>query len=411
MSSPNHKSEYRILLVLALITGLVLLAMVWSGMVREDRSGMPGLRTTRSTNIDGLLACYELFERLGLPVERSHRMLLSGQIEDAGVIFLIDPRIPMNPGEIVDLAAWVERGGVLVVSRDMNLLRDLDPTAADLVYESRSSTTDSTSPRTLPLSRDVASAPLDANDIFALKLPDERTPRKAVEPLFEDRYGVRIAEHRMGRGRLILLSNSSFLDNEHLGVSDNSVLAVNLASYALSRATARKILFDEYHFGFGDGNQGFRLLAGLLLTTSAGWAVLTLTAAGVLFLLYKGRQFGPRRDLAGQRRRRSKMEYVYAVGATYRSAGAHRLTLKLIYSWFRQRATGRTGLTSTAANKLLAQELARRGRSSADEIQRTLDDCDGLLARPAVSQRQLTAALSRLAQIEKEALDGLGNGK
>jgi hypothetical protein len=411
MSSPNHRSEYKILLVLAILSGLVLLAMVWSGMVREDRSGQPGLRTTRSTNVDGLLACYELFERLEIPVQRSDRMLLSDQIEEAGVVFLIDPRLPVNTGEIMDLGAWIERGGVLIVSENLGLLRDLDPAAANLVHEDRTSRAGSQTPRTLPLSRDVHEVSQEEDSVFALKLPNEGTPHKAIEPLFEDRYGVRIAEHRMGRGRVVLLSDSSFLANERLGMHDNCVLAVNLVSYALSRATTPKVLFDEYHFGFGDGNQGFRLLFGLLFTTSAGWAVLTLTAAGVLFLFYKGRQFGPRRDLASQRRRRSKMEFVQAVGATYHSAGAHRLTLRMIYNWFRQRTAARVGLSSTAPNRFLAQELARRGRIGVNEIQRTLDDCDGLLARPEVSQRQLTAALSRLAQIEKEALDGLGNGK
>ncbi|MEN6337791.1 MAG: DUF4350 domain-containing protein [Phycisphaerales bacterium] len=411
MPSPSHKSEYTILLVLAVLSGLVLLAMSWSGMTRQDRSGRPDLRTTRSTNVDGMLACYELFKRLEIPVERSNRMLLSANLEGAGVVFVIDPQMPMNTGEIVNLGAWIERGGVLVASRDMGFVTEIDPAAADLMREERSSRADPSGPRILPLSRDVREASLDAGDTFALKLPDERTPRKAMEPLFEDSYGVRIAEHRMGRGRLILLSDSSFLDNEHLGVHDNSVLAVNLVSYAMSCSTTRKVLFDEYHFGFGDGNQGFRLLGDLLLTTSPGWSVLALTAAGILFLVYRGRQFGPRRDMGRQRRRRSKMEFVHAVGATYRSAGAHRLTLKLIYSWFRQRAAGRTGVAPTASNGLLAQELGRRGRMAAGEIQRTLDDCDGLLARPAVSQRQLTAAISRLAQIEKEALDGLGNGK
>lgn len=411
MSAQSHKSEYTILLVLAMISGLVLFALVWKGLVREDRSGGAGLRTTRSTNVDGLLACYELFQRLGMPVQRSHRMLLSNHIEDAGVLFLIDPRVPVNTGETIDLGTWVEDGGVLVASERVPFLQDLDPTLRDLIQESRSSTAGSATPRTLPLTRDVSRVSFDTNDIFALRLPDERTPGKAAEPLFEDGRGVRIAEHRVGRGRLILLSDSSFLANEHIGTDDNSVLAVNLASYAMLRSGGGKVLFDEYHFGFEGGSPGFRLLAGLLFTTSAGWAVLTLTVTGILFLLYKGRQFGPRRDLSKQRRRRSKMEFVHAVGATYRSAGAHRLTLRLIYNWFRHRVAGRTGVAPTAANGLLAQELARRSGGSPDDVQRALDGCDALLARPTVSQHQLTAAIARLAQIEKEALDGLGNGK
>lgn len=411
MSAKSHKSEYTILMVLALISGLVLLALVWQGLVREDRSGRSGVRTTRSTNVDGMLACYELAKRLGIPVERSHSMLVSGQIENAGVIFLIDPIVPVNTGEIVDLAAWVERGGILIASGNLDDLNDLDPALSDLVRENRSSTADSNPSQALPLARDVSAAYFERDGTLALRLPDESTPRKAVEPLFEDRHGVRIAEHAMGNGRLILLSDSSFMANEHIGRDDNSILAINLVSYALARSAGRQVVFDEYHFGFGAGGQGFRLLAGMLFTTSAGWAVLTLTVAGILFLLYKGRQFGPRRGLETQRRRRSKTEYVYAVGATYRSAGAHRLTLRLIYSWFRQKAAGRVGLAPTAANSLLAQELARRAQADAQEYQRALDDCDGLLARTNVSQHQLAAAMTRLAQIEKEALDGLGNGK
>ena len=131
MSPSSHKSEYTILLVLAILSVLVLLALMWQGLVHEDRSGRSGVRTTRSTNVDGMLVCYMLFERLGIPVERSHSMLLANRIEKADVIFLIDPIQPLNPGEIMDLGAWIERGGVLVASDRGDQLKDLDP-AMDL---------------------------------------------------------------------------------------------------------------------------------------------------------------------------------------------------------------------------------------------------------------------------------------
>ncbi|MEN6424156.1 MAG: DUF4350 domain-containing protein [Phycisphaerales bacterium] len=411
MSPNSHKSEYTILLVLAILSALVLLALMWQGLVHEDRSGRSGVRTTRSTNIDGVLACYELFKRLEIPVERSYSMLLSNRIEKADVIFLIDPIQPLNPGEIMDLGTWIEQGGVLVASEHRGQLKDLDPALDHSIEESSSSRENPSLPRTLPLSRDVSATVFETTDVFALRLSDDEPANKVVEPLFEDHRGLRIVEHPLGRGCLIVLSDSSFLANDHIGKDDNSVLAINLAVHAMDRSPGQRIVFDEYHFGFGDGNAGFRVLAGMLFTTSAGWAVLTLTAAGILLLLYKGRQFGPRRDLAKLRRRRSKMEYIYAVGATYRHAGAHRLTLSLIYNWFRQQAAGRTGLAPTASNRSLAQGLARHSQADTDEVQGVLDNCDALLARTTISQHQLTAALSRLAQIEKEALDGLGNGK
>ncbi len=123
----------------------------------------------------------------------------------------------------------------------------------------------------------------------------------------------------------------------------------------------------------------------------------------------KGRQFGPRRGF-GQQRRRSKLEYVRAVGATYRAAGAHHLTLRLIYTWFRQQVMHQTGLTAGTPNHLVAQELARRGRSSPADYQRILDACDRALSQSTISQRQLTTAVAQLARIEKEILHGSGNG-
>ena len=129
---------------------------------------------------------------------------------------------------------------------------------------------------------------------------------------------MRIAQGKVGRGRLILLSDSSFLANVNIARGDNAVLAANLVSCARAEAGGPKVVFNEFHFGSGGFGQGLGVLAGMLFTTSPGWAVLALTAAGILCLFYKGRQFGPRRGF-GQQRRRSKLEYVRAVGATYRA--------------------------------------------------------------------------------------------
>jgi len=263
--------------------------------------------------------------------------------------------------------------------------------------------------RTLPVARDVATAYFETDAVFRPDRADANTPASGVEPLFTEDRGVRIAQWRVGRGRVLLLSDSSFLANANIAEGDNALLAVNLVSYAQAQAQPPRIVFNEFHFGAGGFGRGIGALGVLLFTTSPGWAVLALTAAGILFLIYQGRQFGPRRDL-GRQRRRSKLEYVQAVGATYRAAGAHRLTLRLLYTWFRPQLTNRTGLAAGAPNQLVARELARYGRSRAADYERILDGCDRLLDRPAISARQLTGAVAQLARIEKEVLHGSGNG-
>jgi hypothetical protein len=422
VSLKTHKSEYTILAVLAAVTGLVLFWMVWRGLVHEQTAGRSGLRTTRSTNIDGTLACYLLFERLGIPVERSNEMLRAERLDDAAVVFLLDPIVPVRLGEAADLGTWLARGGVLVTT---DIPHDLAPALDRLSsasparwqrHASRAHETPAptrvTSPeaRSLPLARDVAAVQFETAAVLDRKPSDANDSRVVRTPLFTDERGVRLAEYALGRGRIILLADSSFLANGRIAQADNAVLAANLVSYARARATGARVVFDEYHFGFGGQGGGFRVLAGMLFTTSAGWAVLALTAAGSLFLWCQGRQFGPRRGF-GKQRRRSKMEYVQAVGATYRAAGAHRLTLRLLYNWFRQRLTSQAGLPAGAANGLVAQELARRGRAPAADYQRALDECDRILSQAAVSQRQLAAVVAQLARIEKEIADGFGNGK
>jgi hypothetical protein len=417
MPRKAHKSEYTILLVLAVVTGFVLFWLARQGMIRDDTSERQPVRTTRSAGAEGMLACYMLFEQLGIEVSRSNRMLLSPELQDAAVVFLIDPIIPVHPDERMDLGQWVARGGVLVTTESM---KDLDSATDRLPlrgYTSQPrnhagglSTEVSASLRTLPLARDVSTVCLQSHRVFDLK-EDPSVTTRPPESLFADSLGVRIVGHQMGRGRILVLSDSSFLANNAVARDDNSVLAANLAAYALTTSGSRKITFDDYHFGAGGVHQGFGVLGSMLFTTSAGWCVLTLTAAGLLYLILRGRRFGPRRDFRQQQRRRSKLEYVHAVGATYRAAGAHGLTFQLIYGWFRQRIAARTGLSPAAANRLLARALAGRGGQDPDEYERVLDRCDALRSQNTISQHQLATALAQLARLEKETLHGFGDGK
>ncbi len=421
MPPKNPKSEYTILTVLGLVTALALGWMAWRGMLREQREGRTGVRTTRSTSDDGMLIGYTLFERLGLPVERSNQMLLADQLDGVGTVFLIDPLVPVGAVETEDLGAWVAHGGVLVTTE---LIANLSPATRKLAKEiptpspqrHRHPTEEGRftkvpeEAKSLPLARDVSGIFVETSDVLPARPPDSNAPTSILEPLFTAGTGVRIAQWGVGRGRVILLSDSSFLANVNTAQGDNAILATNLVSYAQAQATSPRIVFNEFHYGSGGFGQGMGVLAVMLFTTSPGWAVLALTTAGILFLFYRGRQFGPRRDF-GRQRRRSKLEYVRAVGATYRAAGAHHLTLRLIYTWFRQQLTNRAGLTASASNSLVAQELARYGRSEAADYEQMLDECDGVLSQQMISQRQLTATLTQLVRLEKEILHGSGNGK
>ncbi|UCE47662.1 MAG: hypothetical protein JSW47_18940 [Phycisphaerales bacterium] len=424
MSPKKHKSDFLILGVLGAMTAGVLLVLVFWDLERQGHSRRSGIRTTYSTNVDGAIVCYTLLERLGISVVRSEKILLSNVLDKADVLFHLDPIISIGPGEVEDVRAWLISGGVLVCTEiPTELARDMRVILPDKTFRNspfarrkpgRSRSVVVTyipaKHRSLPLARDIGQLCFKTGMVFDVKPSDFDIAGGAAEFLFSDDLGARIGTQSMGRGRLIIVSDSSFLANGHIGKSDNSVLAANLVAYALSKAKGNRVVFDEYHLGYGYHETGFGVLSKLLFTSPAGWAVLSLTATGVLFMIQKGRRFGFRRSLE-TKHRRSKLEYIYGVGSTYRSAGATRLTLKLILTWLKRRATGLVGLAQNASNRAIATELSRRTGADPRQYQEVLDRCDRLLARAGLSERHLLLTMRQLAQIEMEIFNEHRNRK
>jgi hypothetical protein len=99
------------------------------------------------------------------------------------------------------------------------------------------------------------------------------------------------------------------------------------------------------------------------------------------------------------------------VGSTFRSAGANRLTLKLVLTWLKRRATGLVGLAPNASNQLIATELSRRTGADPRQYQQVMDRCDRLLARDRLSERHLLLTMKQLAQIELEIFNEHRNRK
>jgi hypothetical protein len=255
----------------------------------------------------------------------------------------------------------------------------------------------------MPLSRDVVGTDFETATTSAIAASQSTEGERVVESLFSDADGVRISAHQVGQGWSIVLADSSFVSNGRIGRRDNSVLATNLLAYALWRAQGDRATFDEYHFGYGRRETSWGIMAGLLLRTSPGWAVLCLTAAGLLFLLYKGRRFGTRR-LPERQRRRSKLEYVEAVGATYKAAGAHRLTLKLILQWLRHRLAAPLGLSPASPVDQIASRLSEHTGKPRQRYQKILNECERAADANGLSARRAANLIEKLGTLETEIL-------
>ena len=426
MSAKSHKSDYIILAVLGAIIVVVMLAVTALGPDREATRAI--IRSTHSTNIEGVMACYELFRRVGFSVQRMERPMEEETLAEANALILLDLPVTIDGAELDHLAQWVKAGGVLIsTTNNASLLRIFPET--DAIESSTSGSacsscrvslprSDEAAPPTRvgpagsdgPLAADVSAVCFETTRVIHTMRDAGRKKQPEPEPLFSDTVGSRVAAHRIGRGCLILVSDSSFLANGWIGKEDNAVLATNLAAYARSQAAGGTLAFDEYHQGYGRHETGWDTMVGVLFHTSPGWGVLCLTAAGVFFMIYKGRRFGRRLEPV-RTRRRSKLEYVYAVGATCRAAGANRLVFGLIFKWFRRRAGERVGLPMSASRHDVAARLAQRSGKAAEHYETILQKCEEALAAPSFSARKASALVDQLAHVESEVFDANTAGK
>lgn len=415
MSPKIHKSDVVILAVLGVVSAMLMAALIgWEQLGRQE-DATPGLRTTRSTNVEGMMVCYTLFDRLGVMVNRMELPFSAESLDAVDVLWVVDPLLAIRGAERAALEDWVRRGGVLAcsasVGHSLNALPGVEIPACRRCGDGTCRAAAATRPvvsspeADLPLARHVASAEFATNAAINIDMGERPAETSCVEVLFADPAGPRVVVRSMGEGHVIVLADSSFLANGFLGRRQNAVLAVNLMAYCLEHAGGARVVFDEYHFGYGRHETGWSVLAAMLWHSSPGWAVLSLTVSGVLLLLYKGRRFGTRRQLVHSQRR-SKLEYVHAVGATYRAAGAHGLALKLILQGFRQRAAAALHLSPAASLADIAAALNQRSGISPQRYMQPLRRCEQAIETGRLSARRASSLLAQLAEVEAEVLDG-----
>jgi len=401
MSADSHKTDYVILAVLALASVAVCVYIASEQASGTSRGRQPPFRTSLSAHDNGAMGCYMLYEQLGVQVGRSYGPFSSRQLAEADVLVVVDPLHALHPAEHTAVGDWVRGGGLLICTTGVLTDEhgvDYGTTPYDLDEEDDAETSSTCRG---PLARDVRTVAIGPATLDGQ--PDAWEDEGDLRPLLADERGVRIGERSLGSGRVIVLADSAFLANEHLGEGDNAVLAANLAAYSLAVSKGRRVVFDEYHFGIGRESPWW-LMSEMLFQTSPGWALLCAATAAGAYLLLRGRRFGTRRDVKG-RRRRSKLEFVNNVGGTFRAVRARGLTFEILLKWFTRRCAARAGLPATATPDRLAAALERIGPRSRGHYLAVLTQC-AAASRRRLSARRFKTLLKTLAELESEIADG-----
>jgi hypothetical protein len=205
----------------------------------------------------------------------------------------------------------------------------------------------------------------------------------------------------LGRGRVVLAADPDLFRNDVLRVCrwGADIAAVRMLEYASDSAPGggrrQRLVFDEYHQGYGDQPGTMRGIVSYLAHTPSGHLVLQLAGAGLVLLLAIGPRLLP--PVAAERiERRSPLEHVEALARAYRAVGATRTATARLVHGVRRRVEQALGARSgtTSDDAFLAWALERVPARTTDvELVR-------LALRQSVSRRDLEIVGQALRRVE-----------
>jgi len=418
-SRPRHRRRRIAFAILA--AAIVLVAL----LTPEDTGGRTGdaRLTSRSTESQGAGAFFALAGRLGW--QPTQRLTDSIPLGDTTSIHLVlDPPIAPSATETHEILDRVRRGaGLLFVLGGGPLADSLGlgstvPRAGSVIGAAQLIVGSS---GTL-VADDTASCGDRDESWLSAGLPfwpDRQTHILALRWRGQEPRGARtlatvqtvngIAGHELPavigfpleRGRVVVAADPDLLRNDVLRVCrwGADVAAVRMLEYASEDAPGggrrRRLVFDEYHQGYGEQPGTVRGIVTYVRRTASGHFVLQLAAAGLVLLFAIGPRLLPPRA-AERIERRSPLEHVDALARAYRAVGATRTaTLRLVHGVRRRvdHSLGNRGAASTD-DAFLAWARARVPARSGD-----IDLVRQALERP-VPRRQLEDVGQALRRLE-----------
>ena len=457
MTAPNVDREEAAILerrkrrrvALIAVLALIIVAALLTPEIIGGRTGDPRL-TTYSAEPQGARLLYELSSRLGWRVSRWTETGVP-TADPRTVVAILDPAQPIGAIETHWLLERVRAGsGLLYVMSGASPLNDSMHVKRSLfggIYESTAAGTAESAP-VVSASETLKARHYGAND--STKTDDEEprltaecshaTPNGGGLPIWGDqmvhlfrfdwtrprpsgtvvfarslleegardttarRAATAAAGFPVGRGRVVVLSDADLVRNDVLRVCrwGLDVVTVRMLEYLASGDVARdRILFDEYHQGFGTHPGTMRAIAQYLSRSSSGHVLLQALLGGLVLLLALGPRALPAHD-AERVERRSPLEHVTALAQAYaRVGGTRTATTRLLRGVRRRVERGARGDASLTANESDARFLAEAAAS------RVLADDVALVRRAlgdALSRRDFEAVGAALQRIEQSLL-------
>lgn len=399
-------------LILLLAFALAAIVAGWIGTQGAPTGDDPRLSTELS-GPSGARALALALEELGTPVERRRRALfdLGGAepVDKTVTLALLDVSTLPSQSELLALRRWVDGGGQLFTA-GFNVVENCfgvavgglaGPDSIPLVIApglgevpaadhrlalTTDTTVEQTSQRGFRLTPEVEEALRDttareAGEDTTSAGADSAPPREpdAAEPENEEEYawffhegetpeGCRRQPNSIdtllvgldsipvamelrfdGGGRVTILGDSKYLSNRILRDTDAGALVIPW----LLAAAPRRVVFDEYHHGFGTNRSLFLAASSWLLERPGGWAILQLFLAALIAVAAAAVRFGPALDVI-ERRRRSPLEHLEALAMGLERARGRSDAINLMIEGLRRRLSHGALRRDQATERLVA---------------------------------------------------------
>lgn len=353
----------RPIIVLPVLGVLLLAAVIFSP--GGFTSSLDTRLTTYSATPYGARALYDVLGRLGWHVVR-RRSVFRAPVDSNGTYLIMSPPLDLSATEVSAVLDAVRRGATIVVSPDAgSALADslrIRRTRFDEDLEVlRSDTTDASDSASSfiaaainagGVSRYLRPVPTSERDTEPVFPPDTTTLLRVRAD--SGRVQPAIMTRKLGKGTAVVVADLGFVRNDNVRDTTGMILAVRLLERVGIEPTQR-LVFDEYHQGFGDATSMSGVIDHALFGTPVGRAAVQALIAGLILLLAVGiRPVKPRERASIERR--SPLEHVGALRLAYEQIQATRLaTNRLVRGLRRRHPLGAGALPDDAYLSLLSQ--------------------------------------------------------
>jgi len=343
-------SAFRGMSAVKLLAALGVVVVGVALLTPEAPGKTEGGRSSYSTGPGGVGMMFELAQRTGWRAERRIAPMDS-VVRDTTVQVVIDPSITLGAREVHRLLDNVRRGGGLIFTLDAEEIADSLGVAKGRPGRFLAGYRDPQckAPESIR-ERALLAIPPELHGLFWKPRPPVVTPIVTTDRRIEAEMPV-VAGVPLGKGRVAVVSTSAILANDAVGVCEwaADVAVARILEYVRSTSGPnQRLVFDEFHHGFGMHGGSITAITMYLTRTPSGHFLGQALIAGLLLLMALAPRPLPPVDPV-RVARRSPLDHADALGHAYADVGATRTVVHRLVSGVRRRV-GRTVPVTTAAD-------------------------------------------------------------